>query len=67
MFQRLSEDEGEKAPSDGPEVFIPVIIHFFPAQRGGGTGGAGVRARGGVGGDCRAVKDRCWRRKCGSV
>lgn len=41
MFKRISEEE-EKTPSDGPEVFIPVIIHsLFSFRRSGMVRGVG--------------------------
>lgn len=54
MFKRISEEE-EKTPSDGPEVFIPVIIHPLISFRRRGKVGPGGRGVGGGG----AVKDRC--------
>lgn len=49
MFKRISEEE-EKTLSDGPEVFIPVIIHPLISFRQRGK----VRPRG----NGSAVKDR---------
>lgn len=45
MFKRISEEE-EKTPSDGPEVFIPVIIHPLISFRRRGKVGPGGRGGG---------------------